>query len=148
MKRRDFLQLIGLAGVAAVLPAPLQALTEGPLDEELPLELALNGHDVRSIECYIPELRNIARLEDSFERFVSIGPSRIRLELNWSPSIQTMLEPGALVNLEINLENAPWSRSMIAESPWKVKADVKSCRFEYKESVLSVELLPAETVKR
>ncbi len=138
MKRRDFLQLVGLAGAAAALPAPLQALAEGPLDEELPLKLTLCGRDVRSIEFYLPELRNITHLGDNFERFVPVGPPRIHLELNWVS--RTLPEPSALVDLEVSLEGVPW----------KTKAYVKSCcyRVEQTECVLSMELLPTEAVKR
>ncbi len=129
MKRRDFLQLIGLAGAAAALPAPLQALAEGPLDEELPLKLTLCGRDVRSIEYYILELRNITRAEDSFERFVPVGPPRIHLELNWASFQEVLPEPGALVDLEVSFEGVSWRAKVYVQS------------YYYDGSILSMDLL-------
>lgn len=111
MKRRSFLQILSFAGAAVALPTQLAALVEGPPDEELPLKMSLCGREIRSVEVYIPEIRNITCIGDELESVIPIGPPRIHLELDWTPP--EGFEPGVPVDLEID-----WDNLFI----WKTKA--------------------------
>lgn len=139
MKRRDFLQLVGLAGVVATLPAPLQALVEGPLDEELTTTVLLGGKEIR-----IAEVRNIQDFVEGESilhgpyKLPGLKRQEIHLQLNWSPPIMRMFELDP-VEFEINFEDISW----------KVKAHVKSFEWHHgrEKDVCDVELVPNGSVE-
>ena len=142
MKRRDFLQLIGLAGAAVALPAPLQALAEGPLDEELSATLSLNGKEIRLAEVRtFQETTEVQSLLGETFSIPSLVRQEILLELDWAPPKVFALEDGP-VDLEVNFEGVSF----------KAKAHVKRCEWRSgKEDICSVELVPVgpvEMVKR
>ncbi len=122
MKRREFVQLLGLAEAAVVLPAPLKALAEGPLEEELSYKLLLGDREIR-----VAEIRIICHTIDyDYEHYESPLSEKQRV------SGLTRQE----IHFELNQAPSKWSRSGLFDLDKPVDLEICTCDFSWKTKAL------------